>query len=294
MPSKKGMLVCVTFTFCCSTYFLYAYMTRDMLTNCIARGGHSGSYGYVPRGHPDSKDLNIRRAKALFFERISEEEKDKFRDLMKIFSEKVSKNVTYFMYAGALLGSYSHHGLIPWDDDMDIIVSNNDRPALLKSLQSLPPEYEHYTGWNTTWKFYHKNSPKAAKKPWNWPFVDIFFYVEYPTYIQDAREAKKKFNKSVVFPLTTRPFMGMMLPAPRKTRDFLKTTYDIDMCVSNSYDHRMETDVPSYCRARVPCYLLQDRFPFVVRKNSENKSLETLEDRYHNIYNKDVYAQESA
>ncbi|XP_048257071.1 uncharacterized protein LOC125382905 [Haliotis rufescens] len=83
-----------------------------------------------------------RRAKDLFFERLSREDREKFRDLIRTFSERVPSNITYFIYGGTLLGSYSHHGFIPWDDDMDIIVRENDKRALMTFLQSLPPEYE--------------------------------------------------------------------------------------------------------------------------------------------------------
>ncbi|XP_071093768.1 uncharacterized protein RT0683-like [Haliotis cracherodii] len=223
-----------------------------------------------------------RRAKSLFYERISQKDKTEFRDLIQTFSKVVSSNITYFLYAGTLYGSYFHHGIVPWDDDFDIIVEDKDKPSLLKFLSILGPEYELYTGRRENWKFYRTQSQKAGKKKWNWPFLDIFFYSEKDTFIQTSRKLHKKFNKSDIFPLIRRPFMGMMLPAPRETRKVLGLhyNYDLHVCVSNSYDHRLEKPVPVKCRSRLPCSLLKDKFPFVTRKKSNNTSVEILEINY--------------
>ncbi|XP_067667579.1 uncharacterized protein RP689-like [Haliotis asinina] len=217
------------------------------------------------------------KARSLFFERITEDEREQFRNLMRVFHDKAGSNITYFLYAGSLLGSYSHHGMIPWDDDIDIIVRYADKEVLLKALESLAPRYE-YTEGSSSWKFYQANSSEAGLKPWKWPYLDIFFYYEYPTYIQDAREEYKKFNTKDVFPLSTRPFMAMTLPAPRNTLEFLRVTYDIDMCKANSFDHKREVHISCNYVTTLPCHLLRDRFPFVRRVKEGNKTVEILED----------------
>ncbi|XP_071102874.1 uncharacterized protein [Haliotis cracherodii] len=318
----KSTLMCLSLLFCCNIYFLYSYsktgVTRADFTTDIVKGianeiiqfiasnitgrsksksfdcflgrKHSGTYRLTSNYANDSKESPETRAKEpLFFDRLTQAEKEDYRDLITTFSKGVPSNITYFLYAGALLGSYSHHGMIPWDDDMDIIVREKDKPLLLKFLQSLGPKYEHHTSWKVNWKFYHIKSPKAGEKHWKWPFLDIFFYSEKPSNIRDCRALKKKFNKSDVFPLIQRPFMGIMLPAPRNTRKVLEKTYKIDLCVSNSYDHRLEKSVPDKCVVKLPCHLLKDQFPFVTRKESNNKTVEILEDPYNISSNRSVY-----
>jgi len=44
-----------------------------------------------------------------------------------LLAELTRLNVTYFMNSGTLLGSYRHHGRIPWDDDVDLMVNSSEK-----------------------------------------------------------------------------------------------------------------------------------------------------------------------
>jgi hypothetical protein len=57
-----------------------------------------------------------------------------------------SSNVTYMMYGGTLLGSYRHHGFIPWDDDVDLLVDKSDQALLIHAIvnQLYPLGYSLY------------------------------------------------------------------------------------------------------------------------------------------------------
>lgn len=45
------------------------------------------------------------------------------KDFIKICEEN---ELTYYMYAGSLLGTVRHNGFIPWDDDLDVIMFRDD------------------------------------------------------------------------------------------------------------------------------------------------------------------------
>ena len=45
------------------------------------------------------------------------------KDFIKICEEN---NLTYYMYAGSLLGAVRHNGFIPWDDDLDVVMFRDD------------------------------------------------------------------------------------------------------------------------------------------------------------------------
>ena len=70
--------------------------------------------------------------------------------LFKYFLEVCEEhNLTYFMYAGSLLGTIRHHGFIPWDDDIDVIMFREDFEKLNNIFeQSIAPEYGFFNVLN--------------------------------------------------------------------------------------------------------------------------------------------------
>ncbi len=70
-------------------------------------------------------------------EEVSREEyisvlKEELCFIDKICSEQ---NLIYFLYYGTLIGAVRHHGLIPWDDDLDIAMPRPDYEKFLEYLK---------------------------------------------------------------------------------------------------------------------------------------------------------------
>lgn len=218
----------------------------------------------------DKKSYASSRTLEFFNTRMDAKELRAFTDILYRFVELVTAhNLTYFLYSGTLLGSYRHHGIIPWDDDMDVMMNISDKPIIRRVLSSRLPNYLLNDKQGKRWKFFSTLSRPIPGISWSWPYLDISFFGENQTHIWDSDPAFKSsytFPKEDVFPLYNRPFMDSMLPAPRDTARFLGGRYSMTECKSNTYDHRMERFVSMFMRKSIPCETLKDIYPMVSHK----------------------------
>ncbi|XP_041370011.1 uncharacterized protein LOC121383960 [Gigantopelta aegis] len=192
--------------------------------------------------------------------------------LQRFAATMEAARVTYFLYAGSLLGSYRHHGIVPWDDDVDVLVPFGQQKALHLALSGQEPFFFLDTSMRIRWKFYSSHCESIKTKSWKWPFLDISFYKENDTHIWDSDPDSTKstlYNKSIVFPLRKGIFMNLSLPVPRDPYAVLSVDMDVKMCESNSYDHRREESIPDIYRKSVPCSELQNIFQFVKHETNE-------------------------
>lgn len=187
-------------------------------------------------------------------------------------------NVSYFMTGGTLIGSLRHHGRIPWDDDVDFIVDVRDKPKLQDSLSRFSPDFELLAkkppSISMPWKFYPTNGRKLEDHPeYRTPFIDIWFYAVNATHVWNISPTYRRTEvwvKRSVFPLIKRPFEGLYLPAPCDSLNVTSANTNISMCVSLSYDHLFERNIPG--SVMIPCERLSHIFPFVRRNVRENES----------------------
>ncbi|VDK71906.1 unnamed protein product [Dibothriocephalus latus] len=128
------------------------------------------------------------------------------RTLWKLFSafitamEELSFSDRWMLYGGTLLGSFRYHDIIPWDDDIDVLVDLEDADGC------------------------HKISGNS----WGWPFLDVSYYSSNQTHIKELAWSFGRFYRyarSDVFPLLLRPFNKYWVPTPRNTLSVLLQTY---------------------------------------------------------------------
>ena len=80
---------------------------------------------------------------------MTEEDLNVTLNLLEAFASKDKHNLNYFMAGGTLLGSYRHHGLIPRDDDLDVMADFNQQREVREALITIEDEYvisEHSEG----------------------------------------------------------------------------------------------------------------------------------------------------
>lgn len=129
--------------------------------------------------------------------------------IMKYFAEFCEENnIKYYLAYGTLLGAIRHHGFIPWDDDVDVLVSGEDFLKLQKIFnekadttkyfyQTLKTEENYYLLWDKV----RLNNTIFVEDGWennninNGIFVDVFPLLEYP----DNKREEKKFARRYKF-----------------------------------------------------------------------------------------------
>ncbi|XP_055955117.1 uncharacterized protein LOC126812106 [Patella vulgata] len=184
---------------------------------------------------------------------------------VKKFEELMRKHgIIYFMSVRTLLGSYRHHGFIPWDENIDFVLPRKNQEQVFIILKLIEPEYSLYREKNGLWKLYFWQS-RSFGKEWKWPYVGLWFYDSNNTHIWNI-EPYAKINQVYpmidIFPLKTRPFLGMSLPAPNQDSKLVQKSFDLSKCSSPGYDYKRGVPVES---TTIDCDALQNKFPFVKR-----------------------------
>ena len=164
------------------------------------------------------------------------------------------------MADGTLLGSYFYHDIIPWDDDMDIMVDYHDYFRLKKIfhntsiwskynlcgyadsfneyefglLNKVYPDFDEIktikgeklvTSNRTRFhklRIFSSQAKKSEKYPWRWPFIDMTFFKYNSTRFWSYDVIQYFMPIDYFFPFHLRLFMGRWLPAPHRTGLFLK------------------------------------------------------------------------
>ena len=199
---------------------------------------------------------------------------DKFTDICQ------QNNIAYVLYGGSLLGSYRHHGMVPWDDDIDVIMKMDDVTKLQEVVLKIK-EFEIYPDLRT-YKFFKVYGQSLINhRGFNWPFVDIFSYKQNQTHLWDDGWYPEFiiWEKSRYFPLTYRPYENGLHPVPNDIVYGLEQEgkYDINnICISHNYDHKLDKEYDRSVVEAIHCKTLYPFYPFVKRIYTDNHIDERL------------------
>ncbi len=190
------------------------------------------------------------------------------KDVHDIF---MKYHVEYWIDSGTLIGAVRQGGLLPWDDDVDLIVLKNQEQKFL----ALTPVFERY-GYalevcSFGYKIYAKNGKKTDSEH-TFPWIDIFIFdycddeelrIYFNGELIPPSILKEVYYKKDVFPLRDYRFGPLTLKGPNNPMPYLNFVfYGWDKTVI-MYNHTNNADLYVKFNSEVhkhalPSGLLQD------------------------------------
>ena len=179
-------------------------------------------------------------------------------DLLKITTDILDEfNIDYFLISGTLLGYIRHNDFIPYDDDIDLIVSSD----IKKHESAIFTKYNHKINMIKTdylIKFCFKDKVynlSHVDKNWSkyllnandlyfWPFIDLFMF-EYKN-DDKINFFGKDWDTNEFFPKQKIEFNNILVSIPKNPDYFLSRNYGNDYMTilkSSGWNHKKELPI---------------------------------------------------
>lgn len=200
---------------------------------------------------------------------ITQRERSVFIELWQAFDGFCrEQHFTYFLFFGSLLGAFRHHAMVPWDDDLDLLMPESDMGpliVLLKEHAELESVEQSFFVHRVFFRDRRKSLPRYGE-PWSWPYLELHFYRVAGGLIKQGFNSCPKAKEADFFPLTHVPFEGYLAPVPRCMDRIVLECYKglLEKCCTKNYDHRRGIDL--HYGDCVKCKLLTEIFPFVTKR----------------------------
>ena len=173
----------------------------------------------------------------------------------RIHSGIIASNIfhlqqVYFILKASLMGVLRHHALIPWDDDIDVVMVANQWPRIRNVLGNI----KGCTLYTTPMSHMTRTTPISGG-------------------LTNGLKHDLLYAKGDIFPLQLRPFEGLMVPVPCNIDLVVYKSHDRNKCVTPEYVHKTNKNNYLFGVTSIDCKLLYEFYPFMFEKRQEGDRL---------------------
>ncbi|PAA82971.1 hypothetical protein BOX15_Mlig029704g3, partial [Macrostomum lignano] len=188
------------------------------------------------------------------------------QQLGRLADELERAGVDFYLDMGTALGALRHLEMIPYDEDIDLRIDEEQKAAAKIVLEKLrykwPGMLFQDTEWlNQHWKVHLRDIlDPVLDRP---VAIDIFFYQLNRTTDQLLiREPPFSFPIGDIFPTRRRPFHGRWYRTPNSIESMIVGYFPNSSLAECVYYLHDDSPFASCSRPVVPCRALADRFDF--------------------------------
>ena len=159
-----------------------------------------------------------------------------------------AEDVDYCVMFGTLLGLLRHDGLIPWDDDLDIIIFDLDKFEKKCRHQLEDREYVVYDDMRTIdgverrcgYRIHAEQGLAIPGQTWKFPWLGVW-EADISNHSMTLPPEEFSYSLEDFFPLERRKFLDFSVSVPRRAEEIVKQYYGSDcmeFCMLHNLDHR--------------------------------------------------------
>lgn len=186
----------------------------------------------------------------------SHQNRSRVQEILKVISDIAKRtNIELILHGGTLLGYVQHNQIIPWDDDVDLGIDENDFEKFVLAIKSntqLQICEKTHTATNTIfYTIWAEEGEEIQGYPYKFPFVDIWLY--------NRKDDHMVFHNGEFFPnvfkcgLEPALFEQAQFFIPRNYIECLDTMYDEWKIkfVIYTWSHRLEKTQNKFFRTPI-------------------------------------------